>query len=130
MPTLRQDQGEPVRLRFPKAVRLTRAPEFARLKREGTSTAGRYLVFSVLAHGQGPTRVGFITTRRIGNAVERNLLRRRLRELFRTQAHTFREGMWLVVIARHRAAQASFAELAAEWAKLAERAGLRQPPAP
>ena len=130
MPTLRQAQDEPVRLRFPKALRLTRGPEFARLKREGTSTAGRYLVFSVLAHGEGPTRVGFITTRRIGNAVARNLLRRRLRELFRTQAPGFREGMWVVVIARHRAAQASFAELAAEWAKLAERAGLRQPPTP
>ena len=119
-----------MRLRFPKAVRLTGAPEFARLKREGTSTAGRYFVFSVLAHGDGPTRVGLITTRKIGNAVARNRLRRRLRELFRTQAPGFREGMWLVVIARHRAAQASFAELAAEWAKLVQRAGLRQAATP
>jgi ribonuclease P protein component len=113
--------------RFPKALRLTKAPEFARLKREGVSTAGRFFVFSVLAHGEGPTRVGLITTRRLGNAVERNRVRRRLREIFRTQQPPFQEGMWLVVIARHRAAQASFAELQAEWMKLARRAGLISP---
>jgi ribonuclease P protein component len=119
-----------MRLRFPKAVRLTRAPEFARVKREGASISGRFLVFSVLNVGEGPARLGLITTRKIGNAVARNLVRRRLRELFRTQAVPFREGVWLVVIARHRAPQATFAELAAEWAKLTERARLRNPPAP
>ena len=116
-----------MRLRFPKARRLTRGAEFARLKREGVSTAGRLLVFSVLAHGEGPARVGFIVTRKIGNAVARNLLRRRMRELFRTQSPPFREGMWLVVIARHRAAEADFAQLASEWTKLAGRTGLLAP---
>ena len=115
-----------MRLRFPKARRLTRGAEFARLKREGASTAGRLLVFSVVAHGEGPARVGFIVTRKIGNAVVRNRLRRRLRELFRKQTPHFREGMWLVVIARHRAADADFAELGAEWMKLAAKAGLLQ----
>jgi ribonuclease P protein component len=84
------------------------------------------MVLSVLHHGDGPTRIGLITTRKIGNAVVRNQFRRRLRELFRTAYPQLRSGLWMVVIARHKAPGASVAELQQEWQKLARRAGLLQ----
>ncbi len=117
-----------MRLGFSKSARLTRASDFARLKREGTTHGGRFLVFSALVDGEGPARLGLITTRRVGGAVERNRIRRHLRELFRAMAPQIRRGVWLVVIARQRAAEATFAALRAEWQKLAERAGILQAP--
>lgn len=70
------------------------------------------------------TRVGFITSRRVGGAVVRNQVRRRLRELVRLTRPDFPQGMWIVVIARQHAANASFEALRDEWNRLAQRAGL------
>ena len=115
-----------MRQRFSKAARLTRGSEFARLKKDGTTTAGKFMVFSVLFGSEGGARIGIITSRRVGGAVVRNRIRRRLREIFR--ASKLRAGVWLVVIARRRAATATFAALQAEWALLASRAGILEVP--
>ena len=84
------------------------------------------MVFSVLAgpEPEGPTRVGIITSRRVGGAVIRNRVRRRLREIFRAARAQLRPGFWLVIIARQPAALAGFQDLRAEWEKLARRSGL------
>jgi ribonuclease P protein component len=118
-----------MRLRFPKAARLTRAPEFARVKRDGVTFPGRYMVFSVLKDlpEAGPARLGIITSRRVGGAVERSAARRRLREIFRAARPRLRDGLWLVLIARQPAGRASFQQLEAEWAKLARRSGILKP---
>jgi ribonuclease P protein component len=116
-----------MRQRFPKAVRLTHGSEFARLKREGSTTAGKLMVFSVLLDGdESLARLGLITSRRVGGAVVRNRIRRRLREIFRARQSTLRPGVWLVIIVRQRAAVASFAALEAEWRQLAARAKILQ----
>ena len=70
------------------------------------------------------TRVGFITSRRVGGAVVRNRVRRRLRELVRLSRPGFPAGKWVVVIARQHAANASFEAIQEEWNRLARRAGL------
>ena len=67
-------------------------------------------------------RVGFVTSRRVGGAVLRNRVRRRLREIVRRDQHEIRKGIWLVVIARPGAAEAEFAALEKEWRRLARRA--------
>ena len=114
-----------VRRRFPKSARLVRASEFDKLRREGRSYHGSHMVLSVHLHGNDePARVGFITSRKVGNAATRNRVRRRLREIVRSERPRLRPGVWLVVVARARAAMASFDELRAEWLNLAERAAL------
>ena len=125
------------RRRFPKAARLTRATEFRRVKDHGRSWGGRFLVLGVLfdarpaASGDSRARIGFITSRRVGGAVERNRVRRRLREIVRQHRPLLRAGCWLVVIARHTAARAPAEELAADWLRLARRASiLSAPPGP
>ena len=60
----------------------------------------------------------------------RNLTRRHLREAVRHSRGSLRPGCWIVIVARYTAARASGAELAAEWLKLARRAGILRPAVP
>ena len=69
----------------------------------------------------GPTRIGIITSRRVGGAVERNRVRRRLREIVRAELGQLAPGAWLVIVLRHRAVGAAFAELREEWIRLVRR---------
>ena len=125
--------SRPARLRFPKAARLTGAGEFRRVKERGRSFPGRFLVLGVLAEAAPAgldSRIGLVTSRRVGNAVVRNRVRRLLREAVRHSRPQLRGGYWLVLIARYTAAHATAAELAAEWRKLARKAGVLLPPPP
>ncbi len=115
----------PARLRFPKSARLSRAGEFARVKREGTAFHGRLMVLSVLkAEPDGETRFGFITSRRVGGAVVRNRVRRRLREVTRVEKPRMARGYWVVIVARQSASRASFEAIKSEWLQLALRSAV------
>jgi len=103
---------------------MKRRADFARVKSAGQAKAGRFVILSTLADPTLDTlRSGFITTKRVGNkAHDRNLLRRRFRALVQTHAPSFTEiRRFLVTIARPGAAQATFAELEADWLRLARR---------
>jgi ribonuclease P protein component len=115
-------------LSFPKTRRLVRTAEFARVKAEGAAHRGRTLVLGVLAREEEKLfRVGFVTSKRIGGAVVRNRVRRRLRDIVRTQQGRLRKGFWFVLIARPAAARASYGALKDEWLRLAERASILAP---
>ena len=112
---------------------MTEGREFARLRREGRSHPGRYLVLSTMndasAIAASPFRVGLITTKKLGNAVARNRIRRRLRAIVDEFANRFVPGTQLVIIARYRAPVASYQALREDWKRLAKRAGvLRRTP--
>jgi ribonuclease P protein component len=115
-------------LSFPKAKRLTRPVEFGRVKSEGTVHRGRALVLGVLAKAdEKQFRAGFVTSKRIGGAVVRNRVRRRMRNIVRTEQGKLRSGFWFVVIARPFAARASYEVLKDEWLRLAEHASILAP---
>jgi ribonuclease P protein component len=110
------------RLRFPKSARMCSAGEFAKLRREGESFHGRLMVLSVLkSTSDTGARIGLITSRRVGGAVLRNRVRRRLREIVRAARPQLQRGILLVLIARQGAARATFAALREEWRVLARR---------
>jgi ribonuclease P protein component len=119
------------RLRFPRAARLRFAAEFRRVKDHGRSFGGRFIVLGVLREADPgrDCRIGLVTSRRVGGAVARNRVRRRLREAIRASRSRLRAGGWLVVIARHLAARATAAELREEWLRLADRASMLLPSA-
>lgn len=105
---------------------MKRASEFAMVRAQGTSAAGRFLVLSTLAYiGEGAgakeSRFGIITTRRLGHAVVRNLLRRRIREILRAHGEPLRLGHYVVLIPRHTAATASYTELEKDFNRLLKR---------
>jgi ribonuclease P protein component len=112
-------------LSFPKQRRLTRSSEFERVKRDGLVRRGKLLMLSTAAvENSGQSRVGFITSRRLGSAVVRNRVRRRLREIVRRHQHDLRQDFWIVLVARRDAATASYRALEDEWLRLARRASI------
>jgi ribonuclease P protein component len=114
-----------MRLRFPKSARLSRPSDFARLRSEGVSVHGKFMVLSVLPlAGEAALRIGFITSRRVGGAVERNRARRRFRELVRADRPRIAVRGSLVLVARANAVRANFGQLRDEWRALARRAGV------
>jgi len=95
------------------------------MKREGVSFHGKFIVLSVLKNVPTPeVRIGLITSRRVGGAVLRNRVRRRLREIVRAARTQIHAGTWLTLIARQAAAQASLQTLTAEWEQLARRSSI------
>ena len=114
-----------MRLCFPRSARLKRASEFQRIKAEGKTSHGKYFVLGSLETGNSsPAQIGLITSRRIGCAVERNRVRRRLRELARKSRPELKPGLHLVVIARRLAVSASFEQLSQDWLRASQRAGI------
>lgn len=98
------------------------------MRTEGQAQRGAFLVLGVLDHGNAePFRAGFVTSKRIGGAVVRNRVRRRMREVVRRHQHAIRAGVWLVLIARPAAARASYRALEDEWLRLAKRASILAP---
>jgi len=115
-------------LAFPKARRLTRSSEFARVRTEGRAQRGALLVLGLLEVEAGaPFRAGFVTSKRVGAAVSRNRVRRRLRDIVRRHQHAVRAGLWIVLIARPAAANATHRALEDEWLRLAKRAFILAP---
>jgi ribonuclease P protein component len=120
--------GSRERFKFPKASRLTRTAEFALVKKNGQAWTGRHITLAILYRaGESTARLGIITTRRIGQAVVRNRVRRRLREIFRLNQHRLITGIWIVTIARCSAAETTFRQLERDWLRLAGRASILAP---
>ncbi len=115
-----------IAMRLPRALRMKSRREFARVRREGKSFAGRFIVLAVLPSPQltEPFKFGLILTRKVGNAVTRNRVRRRMRALFSEYGGAIAPPCYLVAIARHSAPDATFQELRHDWKKLAGRAGI------
>ena len=110
------------RLRFPKTSRLLNSRDFRKVREKGKSSQGRLLRLGVLRDSNTkPARIGLITSKRVGGAVDRNKTRRRLREMIRAVLPSIAPGLDVVVVAKSPAASASFDELRAEWLILARR---------
>jgi len=116
------------KLSFSKAKRLTQTAEFTAVKFQGKTYRGPLLILGVLVQKEEKAfRAGFITTKRLGGAVVRNRVRRRLRDVVRKEQGRLGSGFWIVLVARSAAARAGYQELKDEWLRLAERASILAP---
>ena len=111
-------------------ARITRSGDFDAVYRRGRSAANRHLVVYAFSRddrpGDAPARLGLSVSKKVGGAVERNRVKRVLREQFAAIAPRLPGGIDVVVIARPGAAEyveeRGSAALGARLAELAERA--------
>jgi ribonuclease P protein component len=89
------------------------------VQERGTKIASARLLALALPNGLTHARVGFTVSSKVGNAVVRNRVRRRLRELYRKRRQALPKGLDVVVIAKRAAAEADSAQLGAELEQLA-----------
>lgn len=96
-----------------KAQRLRRPAEFKQVFDHGVWGVSPS-VRVVIARGPGPgARFGFAISKRFGNAVQRNTIRRRMKEILRVHAKTFSSGVDCVVLPSQKNSKPSFEDLAA-----------------
>jgi ribonuclease P protein component len=116
------NSGPAVSERLSRDDRLRKRREFEECYASGVRVSGRHIQLFLLG-GESRPRLGISVPRRVGSAVTRNRVRRRLREIFRQSRALFGARAARVVInARPTAAEAPFAELAEDYRGAVTRA--------
>ena len=109
---------------FPPSFRVRSRSDYLTIQRSGRKVRGRYLILLTIENNLRSSRFGITVSKKNGNAVKRNRVKRRIREIQRLNRQSFVSGNDVVMIARREAAQASFDEIEAEYLRLARLAGL------
>ena len=115
-------------LRLTPDMRLRRSADFARIKLGGDRLVKGCLIANWLdMPTDGISRLGVITSRRIGGSVVRSRARRLLRECFRLNQCRLARPIDLVLIARRSIADMKYAEVESDFLRVLQRAGLLKP---
>lgn len=109
---------------MPPLEMLRRKADFDLISRHGTVRSSRLLVLRSMRTKGSTTRIGLSTPRTLGGAVQRNRVRRRLRDLLREQLNAMEGGLDLLLIARSEAGAATYSELREALRSLLERSGI------
>ncbi len=108
--------GQAARETFCRDDRLRKRREFEECYASGVRVSGRHVQLFLLARpGAANSRIGISAGKRTGNAVTRNRLKRRLREVFRRNREMLVPGIQIVVNVRPSATGASFSEFAGDY---------------
>lgn len=105
-------------------VSLKQNHEFRRLYHKGKSAVSPYFAIYCRKTGRQESRLGITTGVKLGHAVKRNFVRRRIRELYRTNESKFVPGYDIVVVARTRAIFGRYSELERSFLQLMKKLGL------
>ena len=113
--------------------RLRPRGEFERIRQNGRSWPHRFFVLIVLPHPdrpEAPPQIGVAAGKKLGGAVTRNRLKRKLREAVRQVYPNIQSGVDMILIARAPMAEASVAQIATALAETLQRAGIWRDKAP
>ena len=126
--------GGPPSHDFGKKWRLRRRREFLLVQRRGVKLRSRHFLLLLHPNDLGHVRIGITVSRKVGNAVIRNRIRRLVREVFRQNKGWFPPGWDLVLIAKRQSADVTYAEVwqdlrksRARMARVAARSGRPSP---
>lgn len=94
-----------------KKYRLRKNSDFRLVYDKGKSFANKYIIMFFLKNGLEFNRVGFATTKKLGNSVVRSKFKRRMKESFRLNTTKFKQGYDIVFLARANASDISYKEV-------------------
>ena len=98
--------------------------DFRRIYRRGRSAVAGGVVVYCLKNRQGMSRLGVTVSTKLGHAVVRNRVRRRLREICRLNSPAMKKGFDIVVVARSRCVGARYAKMNAAFLEACGTLGL------
>ena len=98
--------------------------EFRRLYNRGKSAGSSYIVIYCRRNGTKSNRLGITVSKKIGWAVLRNLVRRRLKEIYRLNEVKLNHGYDIVIVARVKIRTAQYKEIDASAKQLLKKLGL------
>lgn len=107
--------------RFPKEERVLERRDFLRAQTRGKKVTTAHLIGVAVPSRVGRRRLGLTVSSKVGNAVERNQVKRWLREIYRHERDRLPECIDLVLIARSGAARAGYWPLRDEFLEIASR---------
>lgn len=103
---------------------LKKNSEFRRLYSKGKSAVTPYMVLYCRRNRGGENRLGYTVSVKLGHAVTRNRVRRRLREIYRLNAPALRSGWDIVIVARQRCVGARYEKMNAAFLSACAELGL------
>ena len=112
---------------FPKSLRLLKRQEFQQTWRLGCKKHTPHFIVCFYRHGGDTVRIGITASRKTGNAVARNRIKRLVREYFRRHQNNFQPGLDLSVIAKNGAARLDYVALSGELGGLFRDEGMITP---
>ena len=103
---------------------LKKNSDFRRLYKKGKSAVNPYMVVYCRRNKEENNRLGYTVSTKLGHAVVRNRVRRRLREIYRLNSHKLSSGYDIVVVARTRCVGADYWKMDAAFLSACEKLGL------
>lgn len=103
---------------------LKKNSDFRRLYSKGKSAVNPYMVLYCRKNGRGVNRVGYTVSVKLGHAVVRNRVRRRLREIYRLNSPALKKGWDIVIVARGRCVGAVYSKMDQAFLSLCEKLAL------
>ena len=103
---------------FPKTERLLKRASFLKLSRFGKKIQTRYFIAAILGAETDKTRIGITVSKRVGKAVERNRIKRIVRDYYRKNRDTISGNRDINIIARKYAASLPNGDVRDELGKL------------
>jgi len=105
---------------------LRRNKEFRYVYRKGKSVSDGSMVLIYVPTRMPRLRVGFSISKKVGNSVQRNLMKRRMKEAFFSMFGSVSQKCLLVFVPRDSARDLSFVQIHASMGRLLRRAGLME----
>jgi len=99
---------------FPRRERIRRRVDYQRCFAVGRRRVGPNLILFYLHRGEGPPRIGITVSKKVGNAVRRNRIKRLLREYYRRHKELFMPGVDYSFVARKNCQLRSLADVSRE----------------
>ena len=98
--------------------------DFRRTYSKGKNSVNSFLVVYCRRNREEHNRVGFTVSAKLGHAVVRNRIRRRLREIYRLNSSALKQGWDIIVVARSRCVDASYQDMEEAFLKACQDNGI------